>query len=75
MICAEVDGQDRMQLVILDFGLAEELDPTVRFHFLSFMQMVGRGDGARAVSVNHNKHRPNSSLYVILIGLMGFARS
>ncbi|KAK9810979.1 hypothetical protein WJX73_003175 [Symbiochloris irregularis] len=37
-----------LQLVLLDFGLAEELNPTVRYHFISLLHMIGKGDGHRA---------------------------
>ena len=71
LIDAEVDGEDRMQLVILDFGLAEQLDPTVRFHFLSFMQMVGKGDGVQAVSAFFSQAETlqhHSSSYMSICG-------
>ena len=32
--------------VLLDFGLAEELTPRVRKHFLSFLYAIGAGNGA-----------------------------
>ena len=32
-----------LQLVLLDFGLAEELNPTVRRHFISLLHMIGKG--------------------------------
>lgn len=32
--------------VLLDFGLAEELTPRVRKHFLSFLHAIGAGNGA-----------------------------
>ncbi|EFJ43831.1 hypothetical protein VOLCADRAFT_106661 [Volvox carteri f. nagariensis] len=38
----------RVQLVLLDFGLAEELTPVVRHHFISFLHHMLRGDGASA---------------------------
>lgn len=41
---------DQLQLVLLDFGLAEELPPRVRYHFLSFIMNIGAADGERAVS-------------------------
>lgn len=37
-----VRGQ--LQLILLDFGLAEELTPLVRNHFLSFLHMVAAGE-------------------------------
>lgn len=36
-----VRGQ--LQLILLDFGLAEELTPTVRHHFISFLHMIAAG--------------------------------
>ena len=32
-----------LQLVLLDFGLAEELTPAVRFHFISFLHYIAKG--------------------------------
>ncbi|KAG6546582.1 hypothetical protein Mapa_011771 [Marchantia paleacea] len=40
--------EQKLQLVLLDFGLAEELSPSVRHHFLSFIMMIGDGNGERA---------------------------
>ena len=34
-----------LRQVLLDFGLAEELTPRVRKHFLSFLHAIGAGDG------------------------------
>lgn len=48
---------ERLQLVVLDFGLAEELAPLVRFHFISFILMIGAGDGERAA--HHLLHFSN----------------
>jgi aarF domain-containing kinase len=39
---------EQLQLVLLDFGLAEELPPRVRYHFLSFIMNIGAADGERA---------------------------
>jgi hypothetical protein len=36
------------QLVLLDFGLAETLTDTVRFHFISFLNAISAGDGLAA---------------------------
>jgi predicted unusual protein kinase regulating ubiquinone biosynthesis (AarF/ABC1/UbiB family) len=36
------------QLVLLDFGLAEELSPAVRRHFISFLQHIMAGNGQAA---------------------------
>ncbi|GIL44479.1 hypothetical protein Vafri_1931 [Volvox africanus] len=38
----------QVQLVLLDFGLAEELTPVVRHHFISFLHHLLRGDGGSA---------------------------
>jgi aarF domain-containing kinase len=38
----------RTQLVLLDFGLAEELTPEVRHHFISFLSAICAGHGRRA---------------------------
>lgn len=40
---------EQLQLVLLDFGLAEELPPVVRYHFLSFIMNIGAADGECAV--------------------------
>lgn len=34
---------ERVELVLLDFGLAEELTPAVRRHFISFLHYIARG--------------------------------
>ena len=36
--------KQQLQLVLLDFGLAEELNPTVRRHFISLLHMIGKGE-------------------------------
>ena len=47
IMCREgADG--RVELVLLDYGLAEELTPRVRRHFVGFLMALGRADGARA---------------------------
>ena len=38
----------RPRLVLLDFGLAEELPPAVRSRFVSFLNQIAAGDGAAA---------------------------
>eukprot|EP00208_Stichococcus_sp_RCC1054_P004010 CAMPEP_0206149134 /NCGR_PEP_ID=MMETSP1473-20131121/37622_1 /ASSEMBLY_ACC=CAM_ASM_001109 /TAXON_ID=1461547 /ORGANISM="Stichococcus sp, Strain RCC1054" /LENGTH=1096 /DNA_ID=CAMNT_0053546583 /DNA_START=242 /DNA_END=3533 /DNA_ORIENTATION=+ len=38
----------RMRMTLLDFGLAEELNPAVRFRFISFLHTISAGDGRRA---------------------------
>lgn len=35
--------EDHLQLVLLDFGLVEELQPAVRKHFISFLNMISKG--------------------------------
>ena len=37
-----------MELILLDFGLAEELTPRVRRHFISFFNAIAAGNGRRA---------------------------
>ncbi len=37
-------GRERLQIVLLDFGLAEELTPAVRTHFISFLNMIAKGE-------------------------------
>lgn len=43
------ESSERLQLVLLDFGLAEELPPQVRYHFISFIINIGAANGKRAV--------------------------
>ena len=38
----------KAQLVMLDFGLAQELSPQERQHFISFIMNIGSGDGVSA---------------------------
>lgn len=33
-----------LQMTLLDFGLAEELTPAVRHHFISFLQSISSGE-------------------------------
>lgn len=40
--------RSQLQLVLLDFGLAEELTPRVRKHFISFLHMISAGNGRKA---------------------------
>ena len=42
------DGERGLQIVLLDFGLAEELRPNIRKHFISFLNLISKGDGHRA---------------------------
>jgi aarF domain-containing kinase len=42
------ESSERLQLVLLDFGLAEELPPQVRYHFISFIINIGAANGKRA---------------------------
>lgn len=44
----EADLRSKLQLVLLDFGLAEELTPPVRYRFLSFLHSIAGGHGRRA---------------------------
>lgn len=37
-----------VQLILLDFGLAEELTPRVRRHFIGFLNAISAGDGPTA---------------------------
>ncbi len=41
---AAEDVRGKLQLILLDFGLAEELTPTVRQHFISFLHMIAAGE-------------------------------
>lgn len=41
-------GPQSAQLVLLDFGLAEQLTDTVRHHFISFLNAISAGDGLAA---------------------------
>jgi aarF domain-containing kinase len=43
------DGDEGpVQLILLDFGLAEELTPRVRRHFIGFLNAISAGDGPTA---------------------------
>ncbi|GMH32943.1 hypothetical protein BSKO_00777 [Bryopsis sp. KO-2023] len=42
------DGSSSLQMILLDFGLVEELMPNVRKHFISFLNMISKGDGENA---------------------------
>lgn len=35
--------KDHLQIVLIDFGLVEELQPVVRKHFISFLNMISKG--------------------------------
>ena len=55
-----------LQLILLDFGLAEELTPTVRRHFISLLHMIGKGacsarTFACAMGVRHALPRQHSA--------------
>ena len=39
--------EEQLQLVLLDFGLAEELTPVVRRHFISLLNMIAKGAGCQ----------------------------
>jgi aarF domain-containing kinase len=41
-------NSESAQLVLLDFGLAEQLTATVRHHFISFLNAISAGDGLAA---------------------------
>jgi len=41
-------GEKDIQIVLLDFGLAEELGPRIRKHFISFLNLIVKGDGYNA---------------------------
>lgn len=45
---AAAGPRERARLVLLDFGLAEELTPEVRRRFVSFLNQIAAGDGAAA---------------------------
>ncbi|KAK9819987.1 hypothetical protein WJX72_004814 [[Myrmecia] bisecta] len=45
---AGAEVRDKLQLILLDFGLAEELTPRVRKHFISFLHMITSGNGRLA---------------------------
>ncbi|CAM6011136.1 unnamed protein product [Sphagnum balticum] len=42
------ESSKRLQLVLLDFRLAGELPPQVRYHFISFIINIGAANGKRA---------------------------
>ena len=46
--------------ILLDFGLAEELTPRVRKHFISFLHCISRGDGRRGA--HHMLHFGQSQM-------------
>ena len=50
------NGRLRTQLVLLDFGLAEELTPEVRHHFVSFLNAICSGKLLR-VKIGYAKVR------------------
>jgi aarF domain-containing kinase len=47
MVRPTVRGDD-IQLVLLDYGLAEQLTPEVRRHFVGFLNCICAGDGTAA---------------------------
>jgi predicted unusual protein kinase regulating ubiquinone biosynthesis (AarF/ABC1/UbiB family) len=61
------DGGASAQLVLLDFGLAEELTPEVRHHFISFLMAISAGDGLAAarhlLSWSHSQTCPDRSAF------------
>lgn len=42
------DDPEAVELVLLDYGLAEELTPEVRRNFIGFLMAIASGDGQRA---------------------------
>lgn len=63
----------RLELVLLDFGLAEELTPAVRHHFISFLHMIAKG--APRSGHQHCVHSPLLLLAVVAHATCGCARS
>ena len=45
------NASELLQLILLDFGLAEELTPPVRRHFISLLHMVGKGGSLPGLAV------------------------
>eukprot|EP00210_Caulerpa_lentillifera_P007052 g6746.t1 len=48
ILVRETPSENSVQIVLLDFGLAEELRPKIRKHFISFLNMISKGDGYSA---------------------------
>lgn len=44
----DMDMDGAIQLILLDFGLAEELTPRIRRHFIGFLNAISAGDGGVA---------------------------
>lgn len=62
------------QLVLLDFGLAEELTAEVRHHFISFLTAISSGDGLAAarhlLSWSHTQTCPDRTAFTAdVVGL------
>lgn len=38
-----INGHEQVQIILLDLGLVEELQPDVRKHFISFLNMISKG--------------------------------
>lgn len=49
---AQLTLQGKLQIILLDFGLAEELTPAVRRHFISFLNMISKGEPSKILIVN-----------------------
>lgn len=59
-----------LQMTLLDFGLAEELTPSVRHHFISFLHAIAAGEPAlesvyaeRILRLTSGLHAGLNSLY------------
>ncbi len=61
--------------VLLDFGLAEELTPRVRQHFLSFLFAIGAGNGAAGarhmLAFGAEQARAGSTAVSVLVHVLG----
>lgn len=62
------DGNKSIQIVLLDFGLAEELRPEIRKHFISFLNFISKGDGFNAaqhlLQWSKDQHCRNPSSFI-----------
>lgn len=61
------ESSERLQLVLLDFGLAEELPPQVRYHFISFIINIGAANGKRAVCWHLTSETEGFGTHIALI--------
>jgi hypothetical protein len=61
--------------VLLDFGLAEELTPRVRQHFLSFLFAIGAGNGTAGarhmLAFGAEQVRAGSTAASVLVHVLG----